>query len=151
MRIVAGDFADARVIALLEAHHAAMQAHSPPEACHVLDISGLQRPDIDFYTIWQDAELLGCGALKQIAPDQGEIKSMRTADRYLGRGVGRAMLAHIVAVARGRGYTLLSLETGSSADFEAALRLYRGHGFVEGERFGDYKPNPFTRFFHLNL
>jgi putative acetyltransferase len=151
MRVVPGDFHDAQVIALLRAHHEAMQAHSPPEACHVLDLSGLQVPEIAFWTVWEGDALLGCGALKQLAPDHGEIKSMRTADAHLRKGAAAAILDHIVAEARARGYRRLSLETGSGPEFEAALALYRRYGFVEGGAFGGYKPTAFTRFLHREL
>lgn len=151
VRIVPGDFDDPQVITLLRAHHQAMLAHSPPEACHVLNLSGLRVPEIDFWTVWEGNDLLGCGALKQLARDHGEIKSMRTAWGHLRKGAGAAMLDHIVAEARARGYRRLSLETGSGADFAAALGLYRKYGFVEGDAFGGYAPTPFTRFLHLDL
>lgn len=94
---------------------------------------------------------MGIGALKQLSPSTGEIKSMRTKDQYLRRGVGLAILNHIITVARKRGYRRLSLETGSGAEFEAALNLYRKRGFENGEPFGDYKPTAFNQFLHMQL
>jgi putative acetyltransferase len=105
-------------------------------------------------TLWsarEDGRLVGVGALKELAPDHGEVKSMRTAPQALGCGVGSAVLAHIVSEAKRRGYTRLSLETGSTAPFAAALRLYERDGFVTCGPFGDYRDTPFTRFFTREL
>ena len=135
------------VRALLALHFAAMRAQSPPEACHVLPAHGLHAPGIAFWTLREHGRLLGVGALKALAPDHGEVKSMRTAPDALGRGVGRAMLHHLVAEARRRGWTRLSLETGSTADFAAALRLYESEGFEPCGPFGGYADTAFTRFF----
>jgi putative acetyltransferase len=135
------------VRALLDQHFAEMRAGSPPEACHVLPIDGLRDPAIRFFTLRDGGVLLGCGALKRLEAGHGEIKSMRTANAALGRGVGKAMLDHLVASARGEGMTRLSLETGSTDQFAAALRLYSKEGFEAGGPFGDCVDTPFTRFF----
>ena len=139
------DHGDVR--SLLDQHFAEMRAGSPPEACHVLPIDGLKAPEIRFFTLREDGVLLGCGALKRLADDHGEVKSMRTADAALGRGVGKALLAHIVASARSEGMARLSLETGSTDQFAAANRLYERAGFARTGPFGDYADTPFTRFF----
>ena len=135
------------VRALLAQHFAEMRAGSPPSACHVLPADGLKIPEIRFFTLRENGVLLGCGALKRLGPGHGEIKSMRTAGNALGRGVGKAMLAHIVAAARSEGVTRLSLETGSTEQFVAALRLYEKEGFERCGAFGGYVDTPFTRFF----
>lgn len=135
------------VRALLAQHFAEMSAGSPPSACHVLPVEGLRDPMIRFFTVREDGVLLGCGALKRLGADHGEVKSMRTADAALGRGVGRAMLHHLVATARAMGMTRLSLETGSTAQFAAANRLYESEGFERCGPFGDYAATSFTRFF----
>jgi putative acetyltransferase len=145
------DFGDDRVKALLVRHLEGMHANSPPGHVFALDWSGLQKPEISFYALWEDEELLGFGALKELGPRAGEIKSMRTADTHLRRGVAAAILEHIIAEARRRGYTCLSLETGSGQAFEAALKLYRKYGFTEGRAFGDYEKSPFNQFLHLDL
>ncbi len=132
---------------LLHQHFSEMRAGSPPDACHVLPIDGLMDPEIRFFTLREDGRLLGCGALKWLAPGHGEIKSMRTANDALGRGIGKAMLDHIVARARVEGMSHLSLETGSTDQFAAALRLYEREGFVPCGPFGGYADTPFTRFF----
>lgn len=145
------DFSDARVQALLTRHLEGMHASSPPGHVFALDWSSLQRPEITFYALWEGDELLGFGALKDLGSGVGEIKSMRTADAHLGTGVGARMLEHIIAEARRRGYTRLSLETGSGPPFEPALRLYRKYGFQPGGAFADYVKSPFNQFFHLDL
>jgi putative acetyltransferase len=116
-----------------------------------LDWSGLQRPEISFYAMWDGDDLLGFGALKALDSQRGEIKSMRTADAHLRQGVAGAMLDHLIAEARRRGYTRLSLETGSGPAFEPALELYRRRGFTIGEAFADYKDSPFCQFLHCDL
>jgi putative acetyltransferase len=146
-----GDFDDARVKELLTRHLEGMHANSPPGHVLALDWSGLQRPEISFYTLWEDEELLGFGALKELDPWAGEIKSMRTVDEHLRKGVAAAILEHIIAEARTRGYSRLSLETGSGRAFEPALKLYRKYGFVEGGAFGGYEKSPFNQFLHLDL
>jgi putative acetyltransferase len=141
-----GELDQADVRALLDQHFAEMRAGSPPDACHVLPIDGLRVPEIRFFTLREGANLLCCGALKRLERDHGEIKSMRTADAALGRGVGKIMLDHIVDQARSEGMTRLSLETGSTDQFAAALRLYEKAGFERCGAFGGYADTPFTRF-----
>lgn len=136
---------------LLALHVAAMQAHSPPEACHVLPGAALAHPSITFFSARRDGQLLGIGALKTLGNGDGEIKSMRTSPSAPRQGVGKAILAAIVAEARHRGYRALRLETGRSEEFEAANRLYDRAGFTESGPFGDYPDGPFTRFMMLSL
>lgn len=119
-----------------------MRAISPPESVHALDLDGLRRPEITFWTAWSGNALLGCGALKELSPDHGEVKSMRTARAHRRGGVARAMLAHIVAAARRRGYQRLSLETGSMAEFAPARSLYERFGFRYCEPFAGYVDDP---------
>src|SRR5262245_55780841 len=147
MRIVKpGNFSDERVKALLTSHLEGMHANSPPGHVFALDWSGLQQPEISFYALWEGEDLLGVGALKELEAGAGEIKSMRTADAHLRRGVGAAMLEFIIAEAQRRGYTRLSLETGSGPAFEPALELYRKYGFIEGGAFDGYEKSPFNQF-----
>lgn len=135
------------VRALLALHFAAMRDASPPEACHVLPLDGLLGPEIRFFSLREDGALLGVGALKTLESGHGEIKSMRTADEALGRGVGGVLLAHLIATARDMGLTRLSLETGSTPDFAAAIRLYERDGFARCGPFGDYPAGEWTLFF----
>ena len=142
-----GDLDSADVAALLELHAAGMEASSPPEACHFLVADALRDPVIRFFAMRDEAGvLMGIGALKSLGAGEGEIKSMRTAPGALGRGVGGAMLAHLIAQARAMGLTRLSLETGSTPDFAAALHLYEREGFTPCEPFGGYEASAFSRF-----
>jgi putative acetyltransferase len=146
-----GDLNRPDVRALLDLHFELMRCTSPPEACHVLPIEGLRDPAVTFWSAPHDGKLVGVGALKALSPEHGEIKSMRTAPGALGSGVGRRLLHHIVDQARERGFRRLSLETGSTGPFAAALHLYASEGFVPCGPFGGYRGTPFTRFFTREL
>ena len=139
------DYDDVRT--LLSQHFAEMQAGSPPEACHVLPIDGLKDPAIRFFTLREGSLLLGCAALKRLEPGHGEVKSMRAANAVLGRGVGKALLDHLLVVAKEAGITRISLETGSTDQFAAANRLYERNGFQRTGAFGDYADTPWTHFY----
>jgi len=141
-RIRRDDLSGAPVRALLAEHLRSMHALSPPGSVHALDLDKLRRPDVTFWTIWDDGQLLGCGALRELDATHGEIKSMRTAQAQRRRGVARVMLAHIVAQARARAYARLSLETGSMPAFEPAQQLYRQFGFSHCAPFGEYVEDP---------
>jgi putative acetyltransferase len=151
MNIIPGDFTNPKVKALLQRHLEGMHANSPPGSVFALDWSGLQKPEIAFYTLWDCDDLLGCGALKDLGDGTGEIKSMRTADAHLRKGVAARLLDHIIAVAKGRRLSTLFLETGSGPPFEPALALYRKRGFVSCGAFGDYEKSPFNQFMALRL
>jgi putative acetyltransferase len=146
MHITPDDLTGPEIRALLETHFAGMLANSPKDSCHFLDFEGLKGPGVTFWSIWDDAALAGCGALKELSPEHGEIKSMRTHDAHLRKGAAAQMLAHIIGQARVRGYQRLSLETGSTPAFAPALELYGRYGFKECPPFADYKPDPFSRF-----
>ena len=126
-----------------------MHASSPPGHVFALDWSGLQQPEISFYALWEDDELLGIGALKELGPRCRRNQVHADADAHLRRGVAAAILDHIIAEARRRGYTRLLLETGSGPAFEPALALYRTRGFVDGHVFAEYEKSPFNQFMHL--
>jgi putative acetyltransferase len=150
-RIIVDDLEGAEIRELLRLHAEGMLANSPKDACHFLDLTGLQRPDVTVWSLWHGDDLAGCGALREIEPDHGEVKSMRTAPDHLGRGVGRALLAHIVNTAEQRAYRRLSLETGTGDAFAAAIHLYERAGFRRCGPFGDYVDNEFSQFFTLEL
>ena len=151
MDIRPDDLTHPAVLALIAEHLQGMYDATPPESVHALDVAELRQPDVTFWTAWDGDELLGCAALKELDATHGEIKSMRTATQHLHKGVATAMLQHITAVARDRGYRRLSLETGSDGPFAAALRFYEKHDFGFCEPFADYKPDPFSRFMTLSL
>ncbi len=150
-RIVEGGLDDPRVVDLVNVHVTTARAHTAPGSAHAFDIAALQSPDMTFWTIWDRDVPVGVGALKQLAPDHGEIKSMHTAQAMRGTGVARVMLRHIIAVARQRGMSRLSLETGAWDFFQPAHALYHGHGFVDCPPFGDYSPDPNSLFMTLQL
>jgi putative acetyltransferase len=145
------DLSDPQTRALLALHLAGMQAQSPADAVFALDLSGLQAPGVQLWSAWDGAHIAGVGALRAIDAEHGEIKSMRTHPDYLRRGVGRALLRHIIDEARDGGMVQLSLETGCGTAFGPALALYRAQGFVDGGPFGDYRVNGFSQFLHLRV
>ncbi len=145
------DLSGAAVRSLLALHLAGMHASSPPGHVFALDLTGLQTPDITVWTVWHDGALAAVGALRRLEDGTGEVKSMRTHPGHLRRGAGAALLEHIIATARARGLSRLSLETGSGPAFEPALALYRKRGFVDGEAFGGYERSHFNQFLHLPL
>ena len=151
MHIEVDDLSRPAVHALLEEHLRNMYEQSPPESVHALDLGKLRSPDISFWTAWDEGVLVGCGALKALDATHGEIKSMRTPQALRRRGVGRALLAHIIGVARARGYQRLSLETGSMASFRPAQQLYESAGFVYCGPFGSYRADPNSAFMCLYL
>ena len=145
------DLTSAEIAKLLADHLREMNQHSPPESVHALDLEKLRQPDITFWAIWNGDELVGCGALKELDENHAEIKSMRTTAKYRGKGAGKLMLRHILDEAKQRGYKRLSLETGSTAAFEPARRLYASHGFIDCEPFADYVLDPHSVFMTINL
>ena len=142
MQIRAGQLDRPEVIALLREHLQGMAELSPPESCHALDLDGLKHPDVSFWSAWDGESLLGCGALKRLDAEHGEIKSMRTVDAHRRRGVAAAMLEHLLEEAARREYRRLSLETGSMDGFEPARRLYARYGFDCCGPFADYRDDP---------
>jgi putative acetyltransferase len=145
------DLRGPEIAALLEAHLHLMRSTSPPESVHALDLEALRKPAITFWTAWDEAELLGCGALKELDPTHGEIKSMHTAAAARGRGIARRLVQHILDEARRRSYQRLSLETGSPETFLPARRLYEGFGFRHCGPFGDYVYDPFSVYMTLEM
>lgn len=151
MRIVIDDLSGPEIRALLRLHLEEARSNSPEGLAFAYDIDRLRAPDVTFWSLWDGNELAGCAALKELAPDHGEIKSMRTAPAHLRRGVAARLIDHLISESRARGYSRLSLETGSTPAYQPALALYARHGFVEGEQFGGYVSSDFNRFFHLTL
>jgi putative acetyltransferase len=145
------DLAGAQTRDLLRLHLEEMQANSPAGSVFALDLTGLKAPRVTVWTLWINDTVAGTAALKELGNRMGELKSMRTHPAFLRRGVASALLDHIVGVARARGLTRLSLETGSGPAFEPALSLYRRRGFVQGGAFADYEKSAFNQFLHLSL
>jgi putative acetyltransferase len=151
MEIRLDDLSSSVTQALVHLHLAQMHANSPAGRAFALDLSGLQGPDVTLWTVWADDKILGMGALKRLDAQLGEVKAMRTHPEHLRRGVASALLEHILAEARTRGYKKVSLETGSGPAFEPALALYHRRGFLDGDPFGDYTRSDFNQFLHLRL
>ncbi|HCE1804943.1 TPA: GNAT family N-acetyltransferase [Vibrio parahaemolyticus] len=151
MRIEIDNLERPQVLALLEEHLQDMYATSPPESVHALDVSKLKLPSITFWTGWDGEQLLGCVAMSQLEDGHAELKSMRTTPSARKQGVASRLLNHVIEQAKHQGMQRLSLETGSMAFFEPAHRLYEKHGFEYCEPFGDYQPDPNSRFMTLAL
>lgn len=140
------DLSGAEIQALVRRHLAGMHENSPACSVHAFDLDRLRQPGVIFWSAWKDGELAGMGALKRIDAARGEIKSMRVVDGFLGKGVGRAILNHIITEARKAGITSLWLETGSAPAFKPALNLYESVGFTFCGPFDGYKEDPFSLF-----
>lgn len=151
MHIETDDLSRPQVHALLQEHLDNMAELSPPESVHALDLARLRKPGITFWTAWDGAVLLGCGALKELSASHGEVKAMRTPQALRRKGAGRVMLAHIFALAQARGYHTLSLETGAHPAFRPAQLLYLSFGFTYCGPFGDYVEDPHSVFMSVRL
>ena len=145
------DLSGAEVQALVAYHLAEMHKNSPAESVHALPADKLRDPEVTFWSAWVNGELAAMGAMKQLDATHGELKSMRAAPRWRGKGLGEVMLLHLIAQGRARGYRRLSLETGSGEAFAPAIGLYRKRGFVECGPFADYADDPFSMFMVLFL
>lgn len=151
MQIRPNDLKGPQIAELLRQHMAGMLASSPKESVHAFDLERLRQPDVTFWSAWDGGELMGCGAMKELDRRHGELKSMRTATAHLRKGVAAALLRHMLAEARRRGYRRLSLETGSGPAFEPAQRLYEKFGFRRCGPFADYREDPFSVFMTLAI
>ena len=146
VKIETDDLSRPEIHALLEEHLQSMRAQSPPGSVHALDLEKLRAPGITFWSAWDGNLLVGCGALKELDSTHGELKSMRTPSALRRRGAGRAILAHLIDVAKSRGYERLSLETGAMEAFAPAHTLYESAGFARCGPFGDYAEDPHSVF-----
>ena len=151
MDIRVDELSSPEIIRLLHEHLRSMTLHSPPESIHALDIEALRKPDITFWSAWQDAELMGCGAIRELDPRHGEIKSMRTVTTHLRKGVATTLMRHILQEAKRRSYERMSLETGSMEAFAPARRLYASFGFKPCGPFAHYVEDPYSVFMTREL
>ncbi len=136
------DLTDSKVIKLVTEHFNSMAEQSPPESMHALNLEALRKPEITFWSAWEGEECIGCGAIKELDPQHGEIKSMRTSSAHLRKGVAKGLLQHIIEEAKRRGYLRISLETGPTDSFEPARRLYASFGFQYCQPFSNYTEDP---------
>jgi putative acetyltransferase len=146
MDIRVDDLTGPEIIRLLHEHLQSVALHSPPESVHALGLEALRNPDITFWSVWQDSELMGCGAIKELDSRHGEIKSMRTVSLHLRKGVAARLMHHILDEAERRSYDRLSLETGSMDAFAPARSLYARFGFEPCGPFANYVEDPYSVF-----
>ena len=151
MEIRLDDLSSREMADLIREHLEGMFLTSPPEGIHALGLEELKKEDVTVWSVWESGRLVGCGALKELDSTHGEIKSMRTASSHLRKGVARQLLAHIIDEARRRGYTRLSLETGSMEAFFPAQKLYESFGFTYCSPFADYWDDPNSVFMTKEL
>ncbi len=151
MQIKKDPLTSPEIIQLLQEHLNNMLEITPSESVHALDLSGLRAPEISFWSVWQNNDLLGCGALKELDKHTGEVKSMRTKEQHRGKGVASSMLEHIISEAIKRNYTHLHLETGAFPEFKKARALYAKYGFDYRDAFGDYTNDPNSVFMTKKL
>ncbi|MFM2587916.1 GNAT family N-acetyltransferase [Vibrio sp. TBV020] len=151
MKVIVDSLDHSDVLALLREHLEDMNATSPPESVHALDVSSLKEPSVTFWSGWQGEELLGCVALKSLDAEHGELKSMRTASAARKSGVGSKMLSHVLGHAKQVGMKRVSLETGSMEYFAPARALYEKFGFEYCEPFADYQVDPNSQFMTITL
>ncbi len=150
-QIAVDDLSDGGVVDLLRLHREEMYKYSPPESIHALDMSELEDASITFWSARREGRVMACGALKELAPAAGEIKSMKTHPEYLRQGLGRQLLEVILNEAGSRGYHAVSLETGTHSAFDPAVTLYKRYGFTECPPFGEYSLDPYSRFYTRKL
>ena len=151
MEIRLDDLSGSEIADFLEEHIKDMKSISPPESKHALDLAGLRKPEITFWTVWDNNELVGCGALKELDSQHAEVKSMRTSAAARGKGIASLMIQHIIKEAEHRGYHRLSLETGAMPFFEPARRLYAKFGFTACGPFANYREDPNSVFLTKEL
>ena len=151
MEIKLDDLSGSEMAAFIMEHLAGMSLTSPPESIHALGLEELKKADVTVWSAWENGELLGCGALKELDETHGEIKSMRTSAAHLRKGVARQLLTHIIDEASMRGYNRLSLETGSMEAFYPAQKLYVSFGFRYCPPFADYWDDPNSVFMTMEL
>lgn len=151
LHMIEDDLSGEAIRQLVSLHLAGMHAHSPACKVHALPVDKLRQPGVTFFSAWIDYDLAGMGAIKELDERHGELKSMRVAPQWLGKRVGESILLHLLAIARSRGYTRVSLETGQGPAFEPALGLYRKHGFKNCDGFAGYVPDDFSQCLTLVL
>ena len=151
MKIVVDDLSGPEIAAFLDEHVQEMRSTSPPESKHALDLGGLRKPEVTFWSVWDADRLVGCGGIKLLDPEHAELKSMRTAPARKRSGVASRLLAHILTEAARMGFGRMSLETGSAEFFRPARKLYERFGFDYCEPFADYRPDPHSVFMTRTL
>ena len=142
MKSVEGNFENPEVNKLLVKHFKELRSVSPADSCHVLDIAGLKNPNIKFWSFWEENQLIGCGALKFLDKEHGELKSIRVNDTFRKKSYGIKVIQHLIFEAKKLNIIKLSLETGAGNFFAPARKLFEKSGFKSCEPFAEYKKNP---------
>ena len=151
MRVIENNFDNAEVNHLLTKHFIELRSVSPDDSCHVLDIKGLKDSSIKFWSFWDNNQLIGCAALKFLDDEHGEFKSIRVEDNSRGKGVGEKIISHLIEVAKNEGIKRLSIETGAGDFFKSARKLFKKFGFKTCRPFADYKEDPNSCYFDLEI
>ena len=151
MKVIENNFDNAEVNHLLTKHFIELRSVSPDDSCHVLDIKGLKDPSIKFWRYWDNNQLIGCAALKFLDDEHGEFKSIRVEDNSRGKGVGKKIISHLIEVAKNEGIKRLSIETGAGDFFKSARKLFKKFGFKTCRPFADYKEDPNSCYFDLEI
>ena len=151
MKVIENNFDNAEVNHLLTKHFIELRSVSPDDSCHVLDIKGLKDSSIKFWSFWDDNQLIGCAALKFLDDEHGEFKSIRVEDNSRGKGFGKKIISHLIEVAKNEGIKKLSIETGAGDFFKSARKLFKKFGFKTCRPFADYKEDPNSCYFDLEI
>ena len=151
MKVIENNFDNAEVNHLLTKHFIELRSVSPDDSCHVLDIKGLKDSSIKFWSFWDNNQLIGCAALKFLDDEHGEFKSIRLEDNSRGKGVGKKIISHLIEVAKNEGIKKLSIETGAGDFFKSARKLFKKFGFKTCRPFADYKEDPNSCYFDLEI
>tara|TARA_A100001011_G_C14144317_1_gene771155 strand:+ start:106 stop:561 length:456 start_codon:yes stop_codon:yes gene_type:complete len=151
MKVIENNFDNAEVNHLLTKHFIELRSVSPDDSCHVLDIKGLKDSSIKFWSFWDNNQLIGCAALKFLEDKHGEFKSIRVEDNSRGKGVGEKIISHLIEVAKNEGIKRLSIETGAGDFFKSARKLFKKFGFKTCRPFADYKEDPNSCYFDLEI
>ena len=151
MKVIENNFDNIEVNDLLTKHFIELRSVSPDDSCHVLDIKGLRNPSIKFWSFWDNNQLIGCAALKFLDNEHGELKSIRVEDRFRGKGIGEKIISYLINVSKKEGIKKLSIETGSGDFFSSARKLFKKFGFKTCVPFADYKEDPNSCYFNLEI
>jgi len=151
MKSIENNFDHPEVNDLLKKHFIELRSVSPEGSTHVLDIPGLKVPSIKFWSLWNENDLVGCGALKFLDKQHGEFKSIRVADKFRGKGMGEKIISHLIHEAKEIGINKLSIETGAGKFFNPARKLFKKFGFKTCKPFAHYKNDPNSCYFDLEI
>ena len=151
IKSIENNFDNPQVNELLKTHFIELKSVSPEGSSHVLDIEGLKVPSIKFWSLWENNDLIGCGALKILSENHGEFKSIRVANRFRQKKYGEKIIAHLIEKSKNQGIKKLSVETGAGEFFAPARKLFKNFGFKECKPFAHYKDDPNSCYYNLNL